>query len=229
MRPTPTPFLPLPLLLPLLHHPVLYWCFFGALLVLYWCTILCSIGCRLFCLPPSFGNCFSGRQVDHIYELVQCGHKQYFGSQVNQQTSFHLYWSGCRRASMKMSGLCTMQRPLTSSIKRFRQYRPGDARPSLVWVFGIWGPYTVVAPHQAYQGPSNTALSISEGIVVISKWSVPKSQKGCDHPTPSLAMLGSWSHCRHSSLWTNFIPIYAPHDSQGPLSTCWLFQVRILY
>ena len=124
-------------------------------------------------------------------------------------------WVGC------------VPRPLTSSIKRFRQYRPGDARPSLVWVFGIWGPYTVVAPHQAYQGPSNTALSISEGIVVISKWSVPKSQKGCDHITPSLAMLGSWSHCRHHSLRTNSITICALMIlNQGPLSTCWLFQVR---
>ena len=80
MRPTPTPFLPL-LLLPLLHHPVVYWCSIGAPS----CALL------LFCPPPAFGNCFSGRQVDHIYELVQCGHKQYFGSQVNQQTSFHLY------------------------------------------------------------------------------------------------------------------------------------------
>ena len=128
-------------------------------------------------------------------------------------------WVGC------------VQRPLTSSmtIKRFRQYRPGDARPSLVWVFGIWGPYTVVAPHQAYQGPSNTALSISEGIVVISKWSVPKSQKGCDHPTPSLAMLGSWSHCRHPSLWTNFIPICAPMIVRVHYPRADFFQVRILY
>ena len=90
MRPTPTPFLPLlPLLL--LHHLVLYWWSIGGLLVLYFCTILCSIDGRLFCLPPSFGNWFSDRQVDHLFELVQCGHKQYFGSEVNRQTSFYLY------------------------------------------------------------------------------------------------------------------------------------------
>ena len=172
MRPTPTPLLPLLLL----HHLVLYWWSIGGLLVLYCCTILCSIGGRLFCLPPSFGNWFSDRQVDHLFELVQCNvdtnnilAQRWIDKLVFTCTDLiavepQWRWVGC------------VPRPLTSSIKRFRQYRPGDARPSLVWVFGIWGPYTVVAPHQAYQGPSNTALSNSEGIVVLSKWSVPKSQ-----------------------------------------------------
>ena len=44
MRPTPTPFLPL-LLLPLLHHPVLYWCSFGAPLLHHLVLCCCSV-CR---------------------------------------------------------------------------------------------------------------------------------------------------------------------------------------
>ena len=67
-------------------------CSIGAFLVLYWCSIGApSCALLLFCLPPSFGNWFSGRQVNHLNELVQCGHKQYFGSQMNRQTSFHLF------------------------------------------------------------------------------------------------------------------------------------------